>query len=52
MPLHNFYGHSGVALSVPCIVGETGVSQILDVKLSWEEKKMLDKSVETIKSFL
>ncbi len=52
IPLHNYYGHSGVALSVPCIVDKTGVSQILDVKLSWEEKRMLEKSVTTIKSYL
>lgn len=52
IPLHNYYGHSGVALSVPCIIGRNGVEQTLEVKLNWEEKKKLEKSVETLKSYL
>ncbi len=52
IPLHNYYGHSGVALSVPCIVGRSGVEQTIEIKLSWEEKQQLEKSVNTLKQFL
>ena len=51
IPLHDFYGHSGVALSVPCIIGRRGVETILRPKLSWEEKQALEKSVNTLKQF-
>lgn len=52
IPLHNYKGHSGVSLSVPCVVGRNGVERTLDVKLSWDEKQKLEKSVETLKSYL
>ncbi|MFZ5376846.1 MAG: L-lactate dehydrogenase [Patescibacteria group bacterium] len=52
IPLHGYYDHYGVALSVPCVVGKRGVERILQVKLSWEEKQMLAKSVETLKKYL
>lgn len=52
IPLHGQYGLHGVALSVPCIVGRNGVEDILETKLSWEERKKLEKSAEVIKSFI
>ena len=52
IPLHNFHGHSGVALSVPCVVGRRGVETVLQPKLSWEEKQALEKSVTTLKQYL
>lgn len=52
IPLHNFYGHSGVALSVPCVVGRNGVETVLQPKLNWEEKQALEKSVNTLKQYL
>lgn len=52
IPLHNYHGHSGVALSVPCVIGRSGVEQVIEVKLSWEEKQELDKSVATLKQYL
>jgi L-lactate dehydrogenase len=52
IPLHNYYGHSGIALSVPCVIGRNGVEQTLEVKLSWEEKEQLAKSVKMLKSYL
>ncbi len=51
IPLHDFYGHYGVSLSVPCIVGRNGVERRLNVKLSWEERQMLDKSVKQLQSY-
>lgn len=52
IPLHNFYDHSGVALSVPCVVGRRGVETVLRPKLSWEEKQALEHSVNTLKQYL
>lgn len=52
VPLHGFYGHYGVALSVPCVIGRRGVEKTLEIKLDWEEKQKLDKSVRTLKSYL
>lgn len=52
IPLHNYLGHSGVSLSVPCIVGRNGVEDTLEIKLDWEEKQLLEKSVKTVKQFL
>ena len=52
IPLHNYLGFSGVALSVPCIVGRTGVEAILKPRLDWEEKQMLEKSVNQLKKYM
>lgn len=52
IPLHQYMGYNGVALSVPCVVGRDGVEQTLEIKLSWDEKQKLEKSVNTLKSYL
>lgn len=52
IPLHNYYGHNGVALSVPCIVGRNGVQDVLKIQLSKSEEKQLADSVATVKSYL
>lgn len=52
VPLHQYYDHNGVALSVPCVIGRNGVEETLEVKLNWEEKQLLAKSVETLKAYL
>lgn len=51
IPLHQYYDHSGVALSVPCIIGRNGVEETLEIKLDWEEKQKLEKSVTTLKQY-
>lgn len=51
VPLHQYYDHSGVALSVPCIIGREGVVETLEIKLDWEEKQKLAKSVAVLKQF-
>ncbi len=52
VPLHDYHGHYGVSLSVPSIVGRNGVEESLEVKLDWDEKQKLEKSVRTVKSYL
>lgn len=52
IPLHNYYGHSGVSLSVPCVIGRNGAEKTLEVKLSWEEKEMLGRTVLKLKEYV
>ncbi|PIY79381.1 MAG: L-lactate dehydrogenase [Candidatus Pacebacteria bacterium CG_4_10_14_0_8_um_filter_43_12] len=52
VPLHNYQGISGVALSVPCVIGRNGVEASLEIKLDWEEKKKLEKSAKILKEYL
>ncbi|MFH1967169.1 MAG: L-lactate dehydrogenase [Patescibacteria group bacterium] len=51
IPLHQYLDHSGVSLSVPCVVDRSGVGEILKPKLNWEEKQALARSVEKIKQY-
>jgi len=50
--LEDYYGHSDVALSVPCVLGSDGIEDVVKVPLSEEEQADLKKSVETLKGFL
>jgi len=52
VPLKDYYGHSDVCLSVPCVVGQNGVEKIIKIPLNAKEKSNLAKSVKTIKQFL
>lgn len=51
-PLHNYHGHSDVALSVPCVLSRQGIEQTLEIQLSPEEQAQLSHSVETIRQYL
>ncbi len=50
--LKDYYGHSDVALSVPCVLDSDGASEIIRVPLNEMELKMLEKSVKTLKGYL
>lgn len=52
IPLHQYLDHSGVALSVPCVIGRAGVEKILQIKLNWDEKQQFDSCVATLKEYL
>ena len=52
IPLHGYMDYSGVSLSVPCIIGRNGVEDILEIRLDWEEKQKLERSVKALKSYL
>ena len=52
IPLHQYLGHSGVALSVPCVLGRAGVQETLQAKLDWQEKQQLNQAVVTLKQYL
>jgi L-lactate dehydrogenase len=52
IPLHQYYDVSGVAMSVPCVIGRNGVERTLEIKLSWDEKQNLHKAANELKKFL
>lgn len=52
VPLHQYHEISGVALSVPCVVGRRGVERTLEIKLSWDEKQKLHSAANTLKKFI
>lgn len=51
IPLHEYHDISGIALSVPCVVGINGIEKTLEIKLSWEEKKQLHEAANTLKQY-
>jgi L-lactate dehydrogenase len=51
IPLHGYYDLHGVALSIPCVLGRTGVTRSLDIKLDWQERQLLAKSASIIRSY-
>ena len=48
--LNGEYGISDICLSIPSIVGKTGIEKVLEIPLSEEEKDSLIKSAESIKA--
>lgn len=52
VPLTNYQGVSGVALSVPCILGANGVEKMLEVDLSEKEKQNFVTSANALKQYL
>lgn len=50
--LEDYYGVSGVALSVPSVVGGTGVGQQLRIPMGEPEKQQLRASAETMRASL
>lgn len=52
IPLHNYHGLNGIALSVPCIIGRAGVEKTLKIKLSAQERGQLFRSARVVKSYL
>ena len=50
--LNGEYGLNGVALSIPSIVGRSGVEQILEIPLSVQEKRMLIRSADSLKQVI
>ncbi len=52
VPLHQYYGHNGVALSMPCVVGRAGVHEVLHPELSSQEQRQLAECVTELKKYL
>ncbi len=43
------YGIKGLFLGVPCLIGAKGMEKIFEIKLTDEEKAMMDKTVASVK---
>ncbi len=46
------YGHKDLYMGVPVTIGAGGVEKVVEVKLSAEEKAMLDKSVAAVRELI
>jgi malate dehydrogenase len=50
--LQGEYGISGLYVGVPCKLGAKGLEQIIEIKLTPEEKAALDKSAAAVKELV
>jgi len=50
--LEGEYGINGLFVGVPCKLGEKGIEQIIEIKLTPEEKTALDKSAGAVKELV
>src|SRR6202034_2551054 len=50
--LQGEYGITGYYIGVPCKLGERGLEQILEIKLTPEEEKALKKSADSVKELV
>lgn len=51
-PLTGQYGVSGIALSLPAVVGTGGVSEVLPIHLSEQEQKQFRHSADTLRELM
>lgn len=49
--LNDYYGHSDVALSVPCVLDSNGVAEVIKVPLNDLEQSQLANSVSKLKQY-
>jgi malate dehydrogenase len=50
--LNGEYGVKGLYIGVPVIIGKNGVEKIIEIKLSADEQKMFDHSVNAVKDLV
>jgi malate dehydrogenase len=50
--LEGEYGVSGLFVGVPCKLGANGIEQIIEIKLTADEKAQLDKAVGTVRELV
>lgn len=48
--LQGEYGYNNLFIGVPCILGEKGIERVIEMKLSDEEKAMLEISANAVRS--
>ena len=46
------YGHTGIFMGVPVILGEKGIEKIIEIQLTADEKAALDKSAAAVKELM
>jgi len=50
--LKDYHGISDVYLGVPCIVDRTGVREVMDIRITDEEKELLERSANKLKGLI
>ena len=45
------YGESGISVGVPCVIGSTGVDSVLEIDLSYDERRAMRKSCSIIRDY-
>ena len=50
--LNGEYGHSGLYVGVPVVIGAGGVERIMEIELDAEERAMFEKSVSAVKALI
>ena len=50
--LNGEYGVKGLYIGVPVVIGKNGVEKIINIKLSADEQKMFDHSVNAVKDLV
>jgi malate dehydrogenase len=51
-PLDGEYGHSGVSIGVPAVVGKGGIEKIIELDLNQQEKEWFNKGIDSVKGAL
>lgn len=51
-PLDGEYGHSGVSIGVPAVVGKDGIEKIIELDLNQQEKEWFNKGIDSVKGAL
>ena len=46
------YGHKGLFLGVPVVIGAAGVERVVEIDLNKEERAMFEKSVASVKGLI
>jgi malate dehydrogenase len=46
------YGHEGLYMGVPSVIGKDGVEKIIEIELTDEEKKLLDASAAHVRELV
>jgi len=46
------YGTEGISMSVPCVIGRSGVQKVIDAQLAPEEQKALQESADQLRKVL
>jgi malate dehydrogenase len=50
--LEGEYGYDGLFIGVPCQLGIGGMEKVIQLRLTTEEKAMLDRSAQSVKGLV
>ena len=50
--LEGEYGESGISIGVPCILSDQGVEQVLEIDLTYDERRAMRRSCDIVRENL